>query len=523
MKKVLLIVIIMIVASNAFAQAPFIQWQRALGGPNPDFGQSIIKTIDNNIALIGTTGSSVSWPDIHNQHQLFAGATDIWFVKFDNTGSINFNSCFGGGYDEYGYGITETSSGRIALFGTANSDDQYVTGVHGGILDDYWLVQLDSVFNVQWEHCYGNIYFDRGYALKSTNDNGFILLGQADGDGGDITNAQGSYDAWAVKTDSAGNIQWQIPLGGNYDENGNCIMLTEDGGYLMGCIRSSVNGNISCTDAQKEIWVVKLDSTGVIQWDHCYGGSGYDGISAFLPASNGSYYAAGYSSSIDGDISHPNGMLDGWLFKADSVGNIIWEKSFGGSDWDAFTSMTYTSDHAIVCSGGSRSPEFNFHGGNMDAYVVKIDTSGNLIWQSCYGGSGDDYSNSIVEASDSSLFFVGYSTSDDGDLNHNYGDKDMWVVKLESPTSVGLAANENMVYNLSAYHSNGLLKINFISLRPENFAFKIYDLSGRELNTFNYRSQAGENHYEKSIELNHGIYLLQIISSSGIESRRIGF
>lgn len=509
------------------AQAPYIVWQRALGGVLNDDGQSVIRTTDNNIAIIGSAESNVNSPDIHNQHAVVSGTPDMWFIKFANDGTIIFNSCFGGGYDENGYSLTETRNGSIVLCGYADSNDQFVTGVHGVLspdpagLNDYWVVKLDSVFNVEWQRCYGSTESDEGHLIKSTRDGGFILSGKIEGFDGDVTNFHGSYDLWVVKTDSLGNIQWQTALGGTLYDYPGSLIATADGGFIIGGNKGSTNGNITCTDAQKEIWIIKLDSVGNILWDKCYGGSGVDWVNSLLPAANNGFYAACISNSTDGDITNAQGMYDGWVFKADSLGNIIWEKSFGGTDWDGFSSMTFTSDHSIVCSGGSRSPQFNYHGGDADAYVVKIDTSGNLQWQSCYGGSNDDYSNSIVEASDSSLFFVGYSTSNDGDLILNRGGQDMWVVKLESPTAMSNYSIKNPLNNLTAFISDNALKINFTSRKSGKCTISLFDITGKSVKSFNTSFQQGKNEIKDYFNVVHGIYILKFISEEGIVSKKL--
>lgn len=511
--KNLIIIIFLFLIIDLKGQAPFIIWQRSLGGYNDDYGSSIIKTMDGNLAVIGSAFSNTQSPDILVQHASGLNSPDFWFLKFANDGTVLFNTCYGGGFDEIGSSIVQTNNGRFLLLDSADSNDQFVTGVHGAWsiagLYDYWLIKLDSLNNVEWQHCYGTTEVDHGFIIKPSMDNGFILTGEIEGYDGDVTNFQGNIDIWVVKIDSLGNIQWQKPLGGYSFEQATCLLPTEDRGFLVGGTRGVMSGNITCSDAQKELWIVKLDSLGNIEWDKCFGGSGSDQIKCLLPSSNNGFYAAGSSSSNDGDITSPIAMTDGWIFKADSLGDIIWDKSFGGTDWDEFSSMAFTSDHAIVCSGGTKSPEFNFHGGNSDAYVVKMDTLGNLIWQSCYGGSNDDYSNSIVEASDSSLFFIGYSTSNDGDLNLNRGGEDMWVVKLASPTQ---SINENLekpISNLSVCISADRIKIDFYSVGEKNMSFRIFDLLGREIKKIEFITHHGENHFEPSFNFGNGIYIIR--------------
>jgi len=525
MKKSLTIFLLLFSINYSNSQVPYIVWQRAMGGNMDDAAYCIIKSLDNEIAIIGSTRSNVQSPDIPNQHATGLNSPDFWFLKLANDGSVLYSHCYGGGYDEDGYSITQTRNGKFLLFGDANSNDQDVQGLHGAGtqvgIRDFWLVQLDTMYNIEWQHCYGTTEEDNGLSIKPTRDDGFVLLGMIAGFDGDVTNFHGSFDLWAVKVDSVGNIQWQTALGGYMFDEPRSLMVTQDGGSLISGIRSTIGGNITCTDAQKEIWLVKLDSLGNIVWDRCYGGSGSEQIQSFLPTLNNGFYAAGLTSSVDGDVSFSHGMTDAWIFKAYSAGNIIWEKTFGGSDWDGFSSMTFAADNSIVLSGGSRSPEFNFQGGSSDVYVVKIDTAGNLIWENCYGGSGDDWSNSITEASDSSLFLVGYSTSNDGDLTLNRGLKDMWIVKLSSPTQTGINTVQNSVINLFAHLSEGLLSINFFANKVEDVKINLYDVSGRRVKTINHKTQIGENHLETFCNTIQGVYILQIEFKNGLLSKKL--
>lgn len=528
MKVTTLTILFLVLLRFADAQVPYIVWQRSLGGSEEDNGQSILRTTDNQIAILGYTGSTISSPDIHNQHSTGIGLPDMWFLKFLNDGSEIYNNCYGGGVAEVGFSLIQKDDGRFALLGLANSNDQYVTGVHGAIgsfgRNDIWLVQLDSANDVEWQHSYGTTEMDEGRSLQLTKENGYFLMGKIEGFDGDVTNFHGAYDLWVVKTDSLGNLIWQVALGGSSYEYPGTSMATQDGGLLVGCVRSSSDGNVTCTNQQKELWIVKLDSLGNILWDRCYGGSGSDWVSCFLPASNNGFYAGGFSSSVDGDISSPLGSNDGWVFKADSSGNIIWDKSLGGTDWDEISSMCFTSDYSIVCSGGSRSTNMNFHGGFCDAFVVKLDTSGNLIWQQCYGGSGDDWSNAIVEASDSSLFFVGYSTSDDGDLTLNRGVEDMWVVKLASPNDVFVNEINNNFSDLSVTSDFINLTLGFNSLNSEVFELNIFDLTGRLIFAKNIISAPGKNEVILDINsITNGLYILRLSSERKRVCRKVVF
>ncbi|HEX5316487.1 MAG TPA: T9SS C-terminal target domain-containing protein, partial [Candidatus Kapabacteria bacterium] len=181
---------------------------------------------------------------------------------------------------------------------------------------------------VLWHRCFGGTKGDECNAMVRTLDNGFALAGSATSTDGDVSGNHGASDAWLVKLDSNGEIQWQKCFGGTADEEFRSIIQTTDGGFAMAGRTSSTDGQVSGNHGNYDGWVVKVDNTGAIQWQKCLGGSSGDEIFSIIQTSDGGFAVCGQTNSTDGDVSGSHGAnnSDAWVVKLDDAGNIQWKK-----------------------------------------------------------------------------------------------------------------------------------------------------------------------------------------------------
>jgi hypothetical protein len=254
------------------------------------------------------------------------GLTDFWIVKLDTTGDIQWQKSLGGsGYDrtDYDQSICQTADGGYIVAGYSNSNDGDVSGNHGGY--DYWIVKLNSNGHVQWQKCLGGSNDDLATSIKQTADGGYIVAGYSNSNHGDVSgNHGGNNDCWVVKLDASGNIQWQKCLGGTYDEVASSVQQTADGGYIVGGHSNSNDGDVNGNHGSfNDAWLVKLNVSGNIQWQKCLGGTYDEGANAVQQTADGGYVAVGLSdSNNDGDVSgnhgYPLGTEDYWIVKLDA-------------------------------------------------------------------------------------------------------------------------------------------------------------------------------------------------------------
>lgn len=240
-------------------------------------------------------------------------------------------------------------------------------------------------------------------------------------------------------------------------EQANAAAQSSDGGYVLaGTIQKT--GSSGKTDA----WVLKIDKQGKTVWQRSFGGSDYDCANAIASTRNGGYIIAGYTSSNDGDIVGNHGNSDAWVIKLDKNGNKEWQKTLGGAASDMAASIIETSDGTFVMAGQTQSTDgdVNNNHGKIDAWLVKLDMSGNKLWQKTLGGSNSEGANCIMEDSGGDYLMAGWTTSNDGDVTGYHvgwgmwvGNVDGWVVRLNKDGNLLWnkafgGVNTDMIYSI---------------------------------------------------------------------------
>jgi predicted secreted protein len=375
--------------AKCLATPPPTQWTKTYGGPEFDAATSVVQTSDGGYALAGATNSSG------------AGVLDAWLVKADVAGTMQWNKTYGGPEDDAAFHVIQTGDGGYALAGSSKS--------YGAGGQDFWLVKTDAAGNTQWNKTYGGTGDDSAASLVQTSDGGYALAGRTHSFGA------GATDFWLVKTDAAGNTQWNKTYGGPEDDGGESLVQTSDGGYaLAGETYSYGAGNF-------DFWLVKTDGAGTMQWNKTYGGAGIDVPLHVIQTSDGGYALAGYTGSYGA------GGLDSWLVKTDPSGNMQWNRTYGGAGDDLTWSVVQTSEGGYGLAGQTNS----YGAGGSDAWLVKADAAGTMQWNQTYGGPKDDAAISLIQTGDGGYAMAGYTSS------YGAGSWDMWVIKVgPSPAQV---------------------------------------------------------------------------------------
>lgn len=424
---ILLLVFIPVVALTQ-SNAPSIKWQRCYGGSGLDETYDIDITSDNGYVFVSTTSSFDGDVSTNN------GARDAWIVRADHLGVILWEHSYGGFDYEYPQSIQETSDGGFIMGAYSNSNNGHVSGNNG--VNDFWVVKLDSLGVIMWQKCLGGSSWELLSSIQETSDGGYIIAGSSESNNGDVTGNNGNWDYWIVKTDSLANIEWQKSLGGGFDDKSTDIKQTFDGGYIVIGSTESNNAFVSGNHGEMDYWFVKLDNLGVVEWQKCYGGSQDDfGYSVQQTVDSG-FIIAGSTYSNDGDVSNNQGIGDYWLVKTDASGNIIWEKSYGGSSTETANEIIQTEDggYAVIGVTWSDDGDISINRGSADYWMLKIDEFGNIQWQKTVGGSGLEYARAICEKPSGGFILAGHTKSNDGDVNGNHGNADAWLVDLDKPS-----------------------------------------------------------------------------------------
>jgi len=337
---------------------------------------------------------------------------------------------------------------------------------------------------IQWQKCLGGTVTDEANSIQQTSDGRFIVAGYTFSNDGDVSGNHGNSDYWVVKLNSSGDILWQRCLGGTDDDYAYSIQQTSDGGFIVAGQTYSNDGDVSGNHGYDDAWVVKLNSSGDIEWQKCLGGTDDDYAYSIQQTSDGGFIVTGYTESNDGDVSgnHSNwGWDDAWVVKLNSSGDIEWQKCLGGTNDDRAYSIQQTSNGGFIVAGYTYSNDGDVSGnhGYWDTWVVKLNSSGDIEWQKCLGGTSDDYANSIQQTSDSGFIVVGYTFSNDYDVSENHGYDDAWVVKLINEPE-GITEIEN--YNLLSIYPNPFTEkaiITFDNPKNEKYRLLIIDVTGK--------------------------------------------
>jgi len=402
------------------ASEPQIVWAKCFGGSDEDRAFSIQETDDGGFIFVGQTKSNDG--DVSGLH--WGG--DVWAVKIDSTGNVEWQRCLGGSYDDVGYSVKQTTDGGYIIAGGTTSNDGDVTEYHGGY-GDVWVVKLNTDGNIEWSKCLGGSQGEVGMSVDVTDDGGYIIAGETYSDDEDVSGNHGDADIWVVKLDNNGSVEWQKCLGGSFEEHVYSIQQTSDGGYIVVGETWSNDGDVSGNHGTADMWVVKLSSDGDIEWQKCLGGIGWDTAYSVIQTNDGGYVVVGDTSSDDGDVSGNHGGYDVWVVKLNSQGEIAWQRCFGGENGDAGYSVKQTDDGGFIIVGETRIEEDS----STDVFVLKLDENGNLLWQKTLGGSDNDYGESVDTTSDGGYIVAGYTQSNDEDVSGNHGVWDVWIVKLK--------------------------------------------------------------------------------------------
>ena len=297
-------------------------------------------------------------------------------------------------------------------------------------------------FAIEFQQCYGGSKGDSGREIIRLADSTYIILGGTRSEDGDISFLHGESDIWLVKTDWFGNLLWEKTIGGSDIDFFLNFYLTPEGNYIISSETFSNDGDVSGNHGGMDYWVAKTDSLGNIVWQRCLGSSVNDYPGQMSVDGMGNIYVIGGSHGDDGDITDPHGLTDFWIVKLSLDGDLLWEKSLGGSGYDWGFCISPTADGGYIAGGYTESTDGDvqceLHSPNQrDIWIVKIDSLNNIQWQQCYGGSYGETAVDIKVTDDGGYIIAGITNSDDGDVSGFHGvagsdNYDIWIIKIDS-------------------------------------------------------------------------------------------
>ena len=301
------------------------------------------------------------------------------------------------------------------------------------------MLKISSLGNLLWEKTFGFSGRDYGTTLIETEEGGFLVTGVLDvsasnGQGNAKFNKQkhAGGDFWALKLTAGGDLEWSKYYGGSFTDTPLGVVKTANNGFILAGYSDSNDVDINNNKGSYDFWVIKISSDGTLLWEKSFGGSEIDEARAICATHDGNFIVVGDTRSSDSDITMNNGGADVWALKISSEGNLIWEKTFGGTSFDVARSVSMTQDNGFVIAGSSRSSDNGFtNKGQNDALILKINSEGVLEWQQTVGGSEIDFLYDAIELIDKTIIAVGESSSSDENIPINKGFSDALILKIK--------------------------------------------------------------------------------------------
>lgn len=327
---------------------------------------------------------------------------------------IQWQRCYGGSFNDYCSKIEPTYDGGYILAGSAESIDGDVGGNHGRF--DFWIVKIAVNGDMEWQKSYGGSNADYAVDICQTTDSGYVIAGGTYSIDGDVTGNHGGFDVWVIKISPTGALLWQKCFGGSGDDEAKTIIQTNDRGYIFAGRTTSSDGDVIGSKGGDDFWVVKLSTTGSINWAKCYGGTANDAAGSVQQTFDGGYAVGGVSRSVNGDVTHHRGDSTNqniWLVKLAENGNFEWDKSlgdscsYGGQRGDVAIQTSdsgYLITGSTACGGGDvTEPWVDYRG---EAWVAKLNVNGVKQWDVC-GIAGGHSSVSTAKQSVDGGFLLG--------------------------------------------------------------------------------------------------------------------
>lgn len=419
-------------SNNAFKGE--IEFIKTLGGTKNESALSVTNTSDSGYAILGYA-QSMDGDIVNKTNESF----DYWLLKFDEESNLQWQNNYGGSDDDRGNKIIQTNDGGYIILGFSKSNDIDVTDNSGA--QDFWVAKLNASGGILWQKSIGFSGADIGISIIQTNDNGYLLTGVLDvssseGQGNSKISSLQKHaggDYWAIKLNNLGDKEWSKFYGGSFTDTPYDVIQTDDNGYIIVGSSDSNDVDISANKGSYDFWVIKISETGNLLWEKSFGGSEIDEARAITSTGDGNYIIVGDTRSSDFDVSENKGAADLWVIKISPTGTLIWEKSFGGSSFDVGRSVRKTHDNGFILSGSSRSSDGNLsnNNGQNDAWALKIDANANLEWQKTIGGSEIDFAFDAIELNDKSIIVVGETSSNNLDIPKNNGFKDLLIFQIK--------------------------------------------------------------------------------------------
>ncbi len=379
-------------------------WEKTAGTTGIEVATSLDQTIDGGYIYAGYTNSTAS------------GYYDVYLVKIGPAGNKKWEKTLGGNRNDWGWSVQQTLDGGFIIAGTTNS--------YGAGSGDAYLIKTGPSGDIEWYKTYGGSELDEFFSVYPTSDSGYIMVGSTESSG------FGSSDAFVIKTNSFGGVQWQRTFGGSDTEYARCVQETSDGGYII----CGTTHSFGVNPGYSNILLIKTNSYGHLTWQQTFGQSNWaDEGNSVWQTRDGGYILTGSLRMYSA------GLLGTWqmgLIKTDPEGNMMWTKEFGGSGRDIGKSVQQTKDRGYIVVGETTS----YGAGQDDLYLIKTDPNGDMDWGLTFGGKESDSGCTIQETPEQGFVIAGTTSS------FGAGNSDIYMIRLGDYMPIANAGKDQFAY-----------------------------------------------------------------------------
>lgn len=364
-----------------------IPWACAYGTKQGDPAYAMARTVDLGYVTAGNTYATST------------GLPDFWLVKTDLKGDVVWQMAYGGAKTDHLAAITATQDGGFIV---AGETDSFGAGKY-----DYWLMKLDADGKIEWQKTYGGLDNDYARTVVQTSEGGFIVAGESRSFGA------GGYNAWVLKLDRDGVVEWEYLYGGSAEDFVCSVAELKDNGYAI------FGHTYSFGVKKSDLWLTRLSKSGEILGQLTYGGEEFEYANSMTFLDNGGFLLTARTHSFGG------GAGDAWVIKIKETGGIEWQKALGGKELDYLNDVALPPGDEFVLAGET----FSFGQGEGDAWIMLLNANGAILWEKAYGGALRDHAAALCTLVDG-LAATGYTYS------FGAGDRDMWTLKIDPDGSI---------------------------------------------------------------------------------------
>ncbi|MGB1241833.1 MAG: T9SS type A sorting domain-containing protein [Chitinophagales bacterium] len=455
-----------------------ILWEQNYGGSKGEHFNNIKRTIDGGYIVIGHSESGDM--DLNGNF----GERDIWLVKIDSLGEMEWSKNYGGSRWDPAYDVIPLENGYL-IGARSESNDFQVPMIQGSF--DIWLLRVDLQGEIIWSKTYGSTGFEGISKIIPTESNGFLVTGYTNTPSGDVTTVYGENDIWIFEIDSLGNLLWEKNMGGSKSEHWSDFERAANGEYFFCTYSESNDFDFLSNSNSYDAWIGRMNNNGHIIWtQNLYSAEGsFDMANAIEQTLDGGYILVGATSfTNNGNTTLVNkGGFDYWVVKTDSIGQMMWQKNYGGTSNEYANSVVLLDNGGYLVSGISYSQDGDITDskGSQDIWIIQLDSSGELVWEYSIGG-GDVDGATLKQVDTASFLLVGFSNSDTGDIENNYGQSDGWIALLNIDTSFN-PVNINVLLEqdtpIEVFPNPTQSSLNLVHSLGQSISFQLIDYTGQ--------------------------------------------